>query len=288
MEVQLAYVLVFFVALIATATSLITKKTLFTLHAAQFNVGRGIIDLVLLAILAPFLLRWPGIQAIGIIAFIGLIAAVGSILVLKSMRHKGISEITPLYNLSPFFLVIFAYFLLGERLELIQYIGIAILLFGAYFLQADKNDFLKPFKLIKNKYFLFMLVALIIYSATATMEKSILGIIVEPLIYLWWIRLFLAIYFIIFELIMYGTKEIKSVLQKNWKEIGLVQMLGWVDLGLLYIAIPMAPISTLIPIKRTSTLFTTIFGGKFFHEGQFVQRLIACAVMLLGAVFIII
>lgn len=291
--VEVGYILILAVAILTGVTSLFTKKSLISLHAAQYNAGRSVIDFVILLILAPFLMKWPGWTAIGLTAGISLLALIGGTLTTKSIRHKNMTEIFPLFNLSPAILVVLAFIFLGERIATIQYVGIAAIMIGAYFLQADKKDFLKPFKSLKNKYVIFVIITLFIYSVTATIEKYSLGpvsegFIIEPIVYLWWIRLFLSIYYFLYDAIVYDMRELKVVLSKNWKQLGSIAGVGWVSLGLLYSAFPLLPVSILIPIKRSSTLFSTILGGKFFKEGHYAQRIIACAVMLTGVILMIV
>ena len=54
------------------------------------------------------------------------------------------------------------------------------------------------------------------------------------------------------------------------------------------IAIPGALISLVIPIRRMSALFSTIIGGSIFHEDHHLQKIGASAVMIAGALIIII
>ncbi len=293
--IQIGYLLALAVAILTGVSSLFTKKSLISLHAAQFVAGRAIMDFMMLLILAPFMARWPGWNAIGLILVVTIIGGSASILVTKSIRHKNMSEVFPLFNFSPLILIIFAIIFLNEKITRLQYFGIAAIMLGAYFLQADKRDLWKPFKSIKNKYVIFMIIAMILYSVTATMEKSFLGkagdvissVAIDPLVYLWWIRLFLSIFYFAYDGFMYNPKEIKSVVKKNWKELGAVAGIGWVGIGLFYYTIPLLNISVLIPIKRSSTLFATVLGGKLFHEGHYVQRIIACAVMLSGVIMMV-
>jgi len=57
---------------------------------------------------------------------------------------------------------------------------------------------------------------------------------------------------------------------------------------LIAVSMPNAMIALIIPIKRTSTLFTTIFGGKLFHEKNLSVKILACIIMVWGTVFILI
>ncbi|MFH1589978.1 MAG: hypothetical protein ABIB43_05410 [archaeon] len=56
---------------------------------------------------------------------------------------------------------------------------------------------------------------------------------------------------------------------------------------LLAVATPGAAISLIIPIKRTSSLFTTLIGGKLFHEKNLLIKILASIIMIWGVVFIL-
>ena len=59
-------------------------------------------------------------------------------------------------------------------------------------------------------------------------------------------------------------------------------------LVLLAIAIPTALVSLIIPLRRTSTLFSAIFGGLLFHEKHIKQKSFATFGMLIGIVLIVV
>lgn len=292
---ELGIIIALGVAILTGISSLYTKKSLVSLHAAQFMAGKSIMDLAMVLILAPFIAAWPGWKAIVVMLILTLIGGIASVLVTKSIRHQRMSEVFPLFNFSPLILIVMAFFFLGERITPLEYVGVGAIILGAYFLQADKHDLLKPFKRIKNKYVIFMLIAMVMYSILATAEKSFLGepgqvissIAISPLVYLWWIKLLLSIFYFVYDTFLYNPKEIKGVVKKNWRDLGIISGIGWVGLGLWYYAMTLVPVSVLIPIKRSSTLFATILGGKLFHEGHYVQRTIACAVMLAGVILMV-
>ena len=66
-----------------------------------------------------------------LIFVIGMILGVAFVLYNKALLIEEVSRITPLFYLSPLFVLLFASLFLGESLALKEYIGIGLLVFGA-------------------------------------------------------------------------------------------------------------------------------------------------------------
>jgi len=83
-------------------------------------------------------------------------------------------------------------------------------------------------------------------------------------------------------------KTTKNIIQNpNLFLISLFTNLGTYSI-LLAIQIPNAKLSLIIPIKRTSTLFSSIIGGKLFHEKHLFKKIIAIIIMLFGILLLVI
>jgi len=55
----------------------------------------------------------------------------------------------------------------------------------------------------------------------------------------------------------------------------------------LALQIPGVMISLLVPIKRLSTLFTTLIGGELFHDHGLKTRLIGCIITIIGVLMVV-
>jgi drug/metabolite transporter (DMT)-like permease len=53
-----------------------------------------------------------------------------------------------------------------------------------------------------------------------------------------------------------------------------------------YLALESVAVPYMISVKRTSMVFSVLYGWAFFHEPHIRQRLAACACMLAGAAVI--
>ncbi|MFH1770902.1 MAG: DMT family transporter [archaeon] len=273
--------------------SIVNKKVLIHEHATEFTASRGPLIILLVLILIPFANFNFSLQGVLLTFVTAVTISIGGIFFNKSLRHGEISVVGPLTNTSPLFLLIIAYFILGEVPSKMQYIGVFLLVLGAYSLEVgvSNSGFLKPLRdFFKSKVNMFMMIAMIAFSVTATLDKFIVGMLnVQFIAYFVLLNLFMSIIYILYDAYLYGTKEIFRNLKKDYKLLAASAVLLVVG-QLSYmkaVSIPGAMISLIIPIKRTSTLFSTIIGGKLFHEKNLLLKVLSSIIMIWGAVLIL-
>lgn len=276
---------------LSTAAIILEKKVLFKEHSMEFNAVSKFFQGLLVLFLIPFLDLDISGWMIFLIYGISLLAVLAIILETKAIRHSELSSVIPLSNISPALLLVFAYFLLGEKANFTQIFGIGILLVGAYVLQADHNwhDLKKPLTHFKSKYASYFLLSVFFSVFMGVGNKFVINnsVNILSLTFLYYIFTclnFNAILFIKYD----GLKNIKHGIKTEGFRIFL--------LGILFIlarlsflqAFTTAYIALVVAIKRLETLFSTVIGGELFHEKFVWQRSLACAIMLVGAYFIII
>lgn len=224
--------------------------------------------------------------------------SVGSftIIYLKLLKKYEISIVAPLMNLSPLVLLFLSYIFLDELISSFQLIGIFVIIISTYFLEVTlkHHDFSKPHKKyyinLKNtnwKFFIQSLLMLIIISVTAIADRLILK---EVNVYS---NIFFASSIILIVLFFYYLKE--KLLLKSFRNIIyepetlLIAIFTNLSTFLILIAIgiPSAILSLVIPLKRTSTLFSSLIGGILFHEKHLKQKMFATIGMLIGVLLIV-
>lgn len=228
----------------------------------------------------------------GLMYLKSLILTIGWLLGSKALRHLEISYVTPLTNLTPVFLLIWGFFFLKEVPSAMQYAGVGLLILGAYWLQADHHfsSLIRPWRVFKNKYSVFMLVAIFFYSICAVLDKIILKE-ADPYTFLSFTFLVLSVHYLVVQFVKYdGLKDIRHAFVKGKHLIFIIALLVLFSDIFYYmaVAIPGAMISLIIPVKRMSTLVATIIGGRLFHDRDLVYRIIACMVMIVGVVLVVI
>lgn len=272
--------------------SIISKKVLAHEHALEYGAAQGLYSLILLLAL-PFIPLGYSWQTYLSLYVISLIFTLANLYYLKSIRHAELSTTIPLMNISPLFLLVIAFILLGETPGTTAIVGVILLVIGMYLLQlgvARTKHLLQPFiTLAKSRYSLYMIFAVLIFSFIATMEKAVLNDGVHFLSIFVIVRLFLGTNYLLLETYKNGYKEvIKDVRQDGLPVFGATMASLLSDVFFfLAISVPGALVSLVIPVKRLSTFLSALVGGKLFHEAHLGRKLIGCGVMLIGVVLVV-
>ncbi|MFC2134747.1 EamA family transporter [Bacteroidota bacterium] len=286
------YIYAFGAALFASIAALLNKKVLQHEHALEFTASRNVLILILSLGLVPFVnLVMPWYIYLALL-FISILVFSGMLFYMKSIRHGEISTVAPMMNISPLFLLILAFLILKEVPTGKQYFGVFLLIIGAYSLQvgiADKG-FIEPIRaFLKTKAIHNMIFAIAIFSLTATLDKLIISKYMDWVTYLFLMILFKTIISVALESYRNGYREIIKDIKQDFKLMSAssISIFTTDILYMLAVSSKTSMISLIIPIKRTATLFTTIFGGTLFHERNLLVKILSCIIMIWGAIFIL-
>ena len=210
----------------------------------------------------------------------------------KAIHHLELSVVSPLLNSSPLILLFLSSLFMPEPINLITILGIVLIVIGTYFLEVH-NNYLKVFSHIKefsNKYSFYVFIGLIFISISALLAKKIL-FTVQKETFLFYSALFTFLYFLMFFIIQKRSfKQVFHDYHRDSWQIILVGFFGFLFFYLYYSAIsyPGALITLIIPLLRTSTLFTVILGGRLFHEDYLIHKIFATIILIIGATLIVI
>jgi len=209
------------------------------------------------------------------------------ILYMKAIKVSPLSLTIPFLALTPVFLIITSFVFLGEFPDSSGIAGIMFIATGAYLLNVEKfrEGIWAPLKAINNEKGskLIILVALI-YSITSNLGKMAI-LHSSPLFfaisYTFLLTLFLAPF-------VWSRRRKEGVLFK-------VKPLLFVMIGLAYAvmlichfwAISLIEVAYMISIKRTSMIFSVIYGWLLFREENMRQRLLGSSVMAAGVALIL-
>lgn len=227
-----------------------------------------------------------------LLVFIGSIFTVSLyIFAARALRHLDISEFSPLMNLSPLFLFFISWMFLGELPSSINILGILFIVFGAYFLELKKHDWFGPIKRVReNKYVHFIILGMLFAGMSALMDKVILssGINVDSLYF--YKRLITALMLIVISSLFFnGIWDVLRVYKRSflWVFLAAISYMLADYTYFIAVASPVALVSLVIPVKRTSTIVSTILGGESFGEKHLMHKAIAALIMIFGVFFII-
>jgi drug/metabolite transporter (DMT)-like permease len=285
---MLIFICVFFMSFVELGR----KKALIQEHAMQFVTTFYTFCFLISLVLIPKIttnLTGKEWLLIFVKSFILIIAI---LLSMKSLKHLEISKFAPLRNLSVIFVVLFSFLILGERLIIINYFGILLLIFGTYVVEVDhqRHTLLKPLTVLKNKYFIYVFLYLVLISLCTIFDKYITQS-VDKYTYLFFSLMFSTIIAWAIQIIIYkGFKDVDKAVRLSgfWILLASASALIADIFYLTAVAMPTTYISMIIPLKRTSTLLSTFVGGTFFHEKQLLKKSIGCLIMVIGTGLLII
>jgi drug/metabolite transporter (DMT)-like permease len=284
----------FFIALLSaflSAFAAITqKKVLYNLGALEFSFILSIVNL-LFSIPFFFFINYQTINSTNLlILFIKSFIGVGAFLsVMISLKNLEISNALPLLALTPGFVAVFAFLFLGESLKLIEVVGLIFLIAGIFILESKNfKDLFIPFStFIKSKYHRFILLALLLFTASSILDKLLLiKLNLSPISLTAFQHIFFALFFSILYIFFRNKEEAAPItIKKN--NLGWIALISIITIGYRYtqiVAISLASVALVLAIKRTSVFWATVIGGKIFNDKDLLKRSIAAILILIGAI----
>jgi len=285
-------------SLLSAFAAITQKKVLYNRDALEFSFLLSIINF-LLSIPLFFLIDFSTINTFNLtILFIKSIIGVAAFLcVMTALKNLQISNALPLLALTPGFVAVFAFFLLGESLKTTEVLGLISLIVGTYILESKNlKEILSPFVIfLKSKYHHYILLALLLFTASSILDKLLLvqlnlsPISLTAIQHLFFAMLFTVVFFLS---LFYKNENIhektSAVLQKN--DLGWIILISFLTIGYRFtqvVSVKLASVALALAVKRTSVLWATIIGGKIFKDSNLLKKTIAVIFILLGAILIL-
>lgn len=205
-----------------------------------------------------------------------------SLIHLNLLKDREISIIAPLSNLSPLFLLVLSSVFLQEVISVIQMLGIFIVIIGTYILELYRNHHhytvphkrhFKELLSMDIKFYILVVIMLISMSLVVITDRIILTSGVNVVSNLYFTSL---CGFVVISIYLIYKKEFFKAFTNTVRQPQtlLISLMGIIDNFLIVTAVflPNALVSLIIPIRRTSTVFSAIFGGILFHEKHLLQK----------------
>ncbi len=247
----------------------------------------------------PFLLLWGGVdilkisaQAFPAVLIVALFEILYQIPYFKALKSIDTSIVGAMFSLGRVLLPIFAYFIVGEKLQLHQYIGFFVIIISTLFLNLKKGVRLK----INFAFYLMLLASLmttlsVIFSKKAMLDMNWLSFSFYSILLS---DIFLMIGFLSPKFVQ-QVKDDFSVFRKN---LPLLMVMEVVDrtavltavfsLSLLPVMVRSAISSTLpIFVLLYSLLLHKFFGGRFkenLNQTEMLKKIICFLFIIMGVV----
>ena len=214
---------------------------------------------------------------------------IATFLFMKALKLSPMSLTLPFLSLTPVFLLVIPFLLLGERITAAGAAGILLIAIGSYALNMGKisEGLLAPLRAIrKEQGVLCMIGVAFIYSFTSTLGKQAISTS-APLFFA--VTYYAALAAVLAPVALFqGRTELRGKALAPLLRVMLVPAaLNAVMVATHMLAMNMTNVAYMISVKRTSLLFGVLFGRFLLHEGGLRERLSGAAIMVAGAALII-
>jgi drug/metabolite transporter (DMT)-like permease len=274
---------------LATSDAL-TKKALIRSNEYLVAWFRLLFSLPLLIIIW-FFIPQPELDIVFYKAFLLALPLeiVAIVLYIKALRVSPLSLTLPFLSLTPLFLIIVSYLILGERVSLQGGLGIGFITAGSYTLNIHKlrKGIFEPFKtIVKEKGSVLMICVALIYSVTSSLGKMAIEHS-SPLFF--GVTYFLAIVAIFAPIsLLIGRTELKIfITEKHFKSLFIPGLFYSLMIVSHMIAISLTKVAYMISVKRTSLLIGVAYGYFLFKEKKIGERFLGAILMFIGFVLIV-
>jgi uncharacterized membrane protein len=272
-------------AFFLASSDAITKDLLTSYSPWQVIRARFILALVFLAPL-PFIYGFPSLDAtFWIAAGTDLpLEVLALLLYLRAIEVSPLSLSLPFLSFTPLFLLVTSRIMMGEQVSLQALIGILSMVAGSYLLQVGKvrEGLMAPVRaLAREKGSMLMLLVAFIYSITSNLGKVAITHS-SPQFFATFFSLEMALVALV---VPWGKGQQRTM---GLKDKAMVLMALFFALHYLFhtLALDLARVSYMIPLKRTSILFGVIYGRILYKEEDIKERLLGASLMVAGALLI--
>ena len=282
-----------FVYAFVCALSLATADAL-SKKALDDNIDSSIVawvrtgyTLPFMAFIIPFIEK-PELDSIFYMAmFLAVpLDIIALLLYMKAIKVSPLSLTLPFLSLTPVFLIGTSYIILGERPDKSGFIGIVLVVIGAYLLNVHtiSRGLLEPFKAIaKEQGSVLMIIVAFTFSIGACIGKIAVqhsSPIFFSVVYSFLLSLFL------FLVISFRNKQFLSKVTSRPILFLLIGILITIMIITHVKAINLVEVAYMVSVKRLSILFGVIYGVVFFKETNIKERLLGATVMVSGIIMI--
>lgn len=275
---------------LATSDAL-TKKAL-SLHNEYLIAWLRLLLALPLLLISMLFVPIPDLDRYFYIAFLTAlpleVAAI--IFYIKALKASPLSLTLPFLSLTPVFLIVIPYIILGEAVSLNGAFGILLIAIGSYMLNLKeiRKGVFEPFIAIKKeKGSIYMIIVALLFSFTASLGKMAIEHS-SPVFF--GATFFFAVTVVFTPIAIYkGRNEVRLIFRNGAIKSSIFPGIFYAAMILSQmIAMSMTKVAYMISVKRLSLLIGVLYGYFLFKETGIRERLFGAILMLTGFVLIVI
>ncbi|WP_306533762.1 EamA family transporter [Geobacter sp.] len=214
--------------------------------------------------------------------------ALAALLYVRALRLSPLSLTLPFLALTPVFLLVIPYLLLGERITPVGGAGIILVAAGSYVLNLNEGGkgLLAPLRAIRHEPgSLCMIGVALIYSVTSTLGKKAVTASAPLFFSLCYLP---ALTLLLTPVALWGgRRELKSMAKSGILRAAALPGLLYGVMFLSHMtAVSLTNVAYMIAVKRTSLLMGVLYGHLLFREPGIRHRLPGALLMVAGVALI--
>lgn len=217
----------------------------------------------------------------------GIAGSLGNSFLVKALHQGDLSVLGPINSYKSLIGIFGGVILLGEAPNLGGLLGVALIIWGSYFV-LDTTPERFSFALLRKPEIQFRIWAMILTAIEAVFVKKVILASSTPIAFISWC--FFGAIFSFFLLHIYRLD-----LKKEWSKIGynditkyalLVLCIGTMQLTTNYAFAHMA-VGYALSLFQLSIIISVLLGHRIFQEKDIRKKLIGSAIMIIGSIVII-
>jgi drug/metabolite transporter (DMT)-like permease len=277
-------------AFMTASNDTLTKKVLFAHNEYLIAWLRLLWAFPLLSVTLLFIPA-PTLDSTFFLAFLSALPleVTATVFYVKALKISPLSLTVPFLSLTPIFLIIVPYLIIGESISFPGVAGVIMIALGGYTLNINeaRKGFFAPLRAIgKEQGSLYMIAVALIYSVTATLGKLAIQHS-SPLFF--GILYYSALAVVMTPIALFKNRQ----KMRLWPRGGAIKasvVPGFchaISIGAHMIAISLTQVAYMISVKRLSLLIGVVFGYLFFKETNIGERFLGTLLMIIGFAFIV-
>lgn len=222
-----------------------------------------------------------------------------SIIVLSSwifgyfgMKHLPLTIVGPINATRPVMVLVGALLVFGERLNVYQWIGVALAVASFFMLSRSGKKEGIDFK--HDKWIYFIVIAAVLGAVSGLYDKYLMapresgGVGLNSMMVQSWYNIYQCFMMLIMLLVIwYPKRKASTAFHWHWGIILISVFLSAADFVYFYaLSFPDAMISIVSMVRRGSVIVSFLFGAMLLHEKNLKSKLVDLMLVLLGMVFL--
>ena len=210
-------------------------------------------------------------------------------LYMQALRLSPLSIVAPLLSLTPVFMLVVPYLIIGEKIGLVSGAGVLLIAAGAYVLNAGaiRKGIMEPFRaLFRDRGALCMCAVALLFSFTATLSKKAITLS-SPVHYMafYWTCLVIGMMPMVFRTYRgrWHQADMKATVR-----VAVIPALIFVSavFAAAY-GMSLTKVTYVNTVKRLSALFSILLAGVFLKEESVGERFSGAVLMVAGFALIV-